>query len=161
MRKRVWIPLTILAVAALGFFGIAPGYLESSMNRIDGKPLGPVSAEAVALHKTLQIVDLHSDSLMWKRNILEHGDRGHEDLPRLSEGNVALQVFSSVSQTPKGLNYDRNSADSDVLTALVIAVVCWLGMRMLQWIPERPFYLIATAALGLSGVKLLWDGVMG
>lgn len=121
MRKRIWIPLVTLAVAAGGFFGLAPGWLESSMNKLDGKELIPVSEEAQALHRTLQIVDLHSDSLMWKRSILEHGDRGHEDLPRLSEGNVALQVFSSVSQTPKGLNYDRNSADSDVLTALVIA----------------------------------------
>jgi len=34
-------------------------------------------------------------------------------------------------------------------------------MRLLKWIPERPFYLLATAALGLSGVKLLWDGVVG
>lgn len=121
MRKRIWIPLVTLAVAAGGFFGLAPRWLESSMNKLDGKELIPVSEAAQALHRTLQIVDLHSDLLMWKRNILEHGDRGHEDLPRLSEGNVALQVFSSVSQTPKGLNYDRNSADSDVLTALVIA----------------------------------------
>ena len=37
----------------------------------------------------------------------------------------------------------------------------WLGLRLLRRIPERPFYLFATAGLGLSGVKLLWDGVMG
>ena len=48
MRKRVWIPLTIVAVAALGFFGLGPGYLESSLNRVDGKPLAPISAEARA-----------------------------------------------------------------------------------------------------------------
>ena len=28
-------------------------------------------------------------------------------------------------------------------------------------IPERPFFLFATLALGLSGVKLLWDGLVG
>lgn len=121
MRKRVWIPLTILAVAALGFFGIAPGYLESSMNRIDGKPLGPVSAEAVALHKTLQIVDLHSDTLMWSRDLLDPAKRGHEDLPRLAAGNVTLQLFSSVTKTPRGQNYDGNSGDTDNITPLVIA----------------------------------------
>lgn len=37
----------------------------------------------------------------------------------------------------------------------------WLGIRILRHIPERPFYLIATAALGLSGFKLLWDGIFG
>lgn len=121
MRKRVWIPLTILSVAALGFFGIAPGYLESSMNRIDGKPLIPVSAEALALHKTLQIVDLHSDTLMWDRDLLQRAHRGHEDLPRLAEGNVTLQLFSSVTKTPRGQNYDGNAGDTDNITPLVIA----------------------------------------
>ena len=121
MRKRVWIPLTIVAVAALGFFGLGPGYLESSLNRVDGKPLAPVSAEARALHKTLQIVDLHSDTLMWDRDLLKQADRGHEDLPRLQGGNVALQLFSSVTKSPRGQNYDGNTGDTDNITPLVVA----------------------------------------
>jgi len=121
MRKRFWIPLGVAVVAAIGFFGIAPGYLEKGMNQIDGQPLIPVSAQAAALHKTLAIVDLHSDTLMWRRNLLDSASRGHEDLPRLEAGNVALQVFSSVSKTPRGLNYDRNTGDSDNITALAIA----------------------------------------
>jgi microsomal dipeptidase-like Zn-dependent dipeptidase len=121
MRKRVWIPLGIVAVATLGFFGFAPAYLESSINRVDGKPLAPVSAEARALHKTLQIVDLHSDTLMWDRDLLKQADRGHEDLPRLQGGNVALQLFSSVTKSPRGQNYDGNTGDTDNITPLVVA----------------------------------------
>ena len=121
MRKRVWIPLGIVAAAALGFFGLGPAYLESSMNRIDGKPLAPVSAEAQALHSTLQIVDLHSDTLMWDRDLLQAADRGHEDLPRLKAGNVALQLFSSVTKSPRGQNYDGNTGDTDNITPLVVA----------------------------------------
>ena len=121
MRKRWWIALGLAAVAGTGFFGIVPGWLEGSMNRIDGKPLIPVSAEARALHRTLTIVDLHSDTLMWDRDLLARGGRGHEDLPRMQAGNVALQVFSSVTKTPMGQNYDANGADSDNITALVIA----------------------------------------
>lgn len=121
MRKRVWIPLAVLAVAAAGFFGVAPGYLEASMNKIDGKPPIAVSAEAKALHASLQIVDLHSDTLMWKRDLLGTTPRGHEDLARLQQGNVALQVFSSVTKTPRGQNYDANGADSDNITVLAIA----------------------------------------
>ena len=121
MRKRVWIPLAVLALAGVGFFGVAPGYLEASMNKIDGKPLLKVSSEALALHKTLQIVDLHSDTLMWDRDLLARADRGHEDLPRLQAGNVALQLFSSVTKTPRGQNYDGNSDDTDNITPLVIA----------------------------------------
>lgn len=121
MRKRYWIPLVVLALAAIGFFGIAPGYVEGSMNKIDGKPLLKVTPEAIALHKTLTIVDLHSDTLMWDRDLLSRASRGHEDLPRLADGNVALQLFSSVSKTPRGQNYDANGADSDNITSLVIA----------------------------------------
>jgi len=121
MRKRVWMPLAVLALGAVGFFGVAPGYLEASMNKIDGQPGIPVSAEAKALHQTLQIVDLHSDTLMWRRDMLKAADRGHEDLPRLQAGNVALQLFSSVTKTPRGQNYDGNSGDTDNITPLVIA----------------------------------------
>jgi microsomal dipeptidase-like Zn-dependent dipeptidase len=121
MRKRVWIPAALLAVAAVGFFGFAPAYIEAGQNRIDGQPLIPVSAEARALHQSLQIVDLHSDTLMWNRDPLQRATRGHEDLPRLQEGNVALQLFSSVTKSPRGQNYDGNSGDTDNITPLVIA----------------------------------------
>ena len=53
--------------------------------------------------------------------MLDRADRGHMDLPRLQEGNVALQVFSSVSKTPKGQNYDANGSDSDNITLLAVA----------------------------------------
>jgi len=121
MRKKIWIPATLIAAAAVGFFGFAPGYVEGSMNQIDGKPLIKVSDEAKALHKTLNIVDLHSDTLMWNRDITERASRGHMDLPRLQEGNVALQLFSSVTKTPKGQNYDGNSDKTDNITLLTIA----------------------------------------
>ncbi len=111
----------LLVVAAVGFFTFAPGYVESSMNKIDGKPLPKVSDEAIALHKTLTIVDLHSDTLMWKRDVLDRVDRGHMDLPRLQAGNVALQLLSSVSKTPKGQNYDANGGDTDNITLLAVA----------------------------------------
>ena len=121
MRKKIWIPATLIAAAALGFFGFAPGYVEGVMNQIDGKPLIVVSDEAKALHKTLNIVDLHSDTLMWNRDLNDSASRGHMDLPRLQEGNVALQLFSSVTKTPKNQNYDGNGADTDNITLLTIA----------------------------------------
>jgi len=121
MRKKFWIPLTLIGAAAIGFFGFLPGYVEGSMNAVDGQPLIKVSDEAKALHKTLNIVDLHSDTLMWSRDLGDRADRGHMDLPRLQEGNVALQLFSSVTKTPKGQNYDGNGADTDNITLLTFA----------------------------------------
>ena len=122
MKKTVLIIVgLVLLFGIAGFFQFGPGMVERSMNQIDGEPLIEVSDEAKALHKTLTIVDLHSDTLLWNRNLLSRGTRGHMDLPRLEEGNVALQVFSSVTKTPKGQNYDANDADSDNITPLVIA----------------------------------------
>ena len=121
MRKKYWIPLALIGAAFIGFFGFAPGYVEGSMNQIDGKPLIQVSDEAMALHRTLNIVDLHSDTLMWNRDLNDAATRGHMDLPRLQEGNVALQLFSSVTKTPKGQNYDGNSDETDNITLLTVA----------------------------------------
>ncbi|MFO1241249.1 MAG: dipeptidase [Sphingomonadaceae bacterium] len=112
--------LILLAVALAGFFLFAPGIVERSMNKVV-----PVAAKAgpraLALHKTLAIADMHSDTLMWQRDVLDRASRGHVDLPRLEDGHVALQVFSSVSKTPKGQNYDANGSDSDNITLLTVA----------------------------------------
>jgi membrane dipeptidase len=121
MRKFLWGLVALLLVAGAGFFVITPGYVESDLNRVDGKPLPKISQAARDLHAKLIIVDLHSDSLMWSRDIEQRGNRGHMDLPRLQDGNVALQIFSSVTKTPKGQNYNANGADSDNITLLAIA----------------------------------------
>jgi microsomal dipeptidase-like Zn-dependent dipeptidase len=67
------------------------------------------------------VVDLHGDSLMWRRDINRRIDHGTIDVPRLREGGIGLQVFSSVTKTPKGQNYESNGADSDNITPLVMA----------------------------------------
>lgn len=121
MRRWLTALLLIVALAALAFFALAPGIIERGTNQIDGKPLPQVSERARALHKTLTIVDLHSDTLLWKRDMLDRADRGHMDLPRLQDGNVALQILSSVTKSPKGQNYDANSGDTDNITSLVVA----------------------------------------
>lgn len=127
--------LALVALVVLGFtafFLLAPKMAEDSMNKIDGEPLISVSPEAEALHASLTIVDLHSDTLLWKRSILEDSARGHVDLGRLQKGNVALQVFSSVTKTPKDQNYDSNSADGDNITLLAFGqlqpVRTWLSL---------------------------------
>ncbi len=139
MKRRLgWGLVVLLLIAGIGFFGFAPAYVESSMNQIDGKPLPKVNAKAAALHKTLTIVDLHSDTLMWDRDINAFARRGHLDMPRLRTGNVALQVFSSVTKTPKGQNYDGNGADTDNITLLTVAQL----QPVLTWrsLVERSLY---------------------
>ena len=149
MRKKFWIPLTLIGAAALGFFGFLPGYVEGSMNAVDGQPLIKVSDEAKALHKTLNIVDLHSDTLMWNRDLGGRADRGHMDLPRLQEGNVALQLFSSVTKTPKGQNYDGNGADTDNITLLTFAQL--QPLKTWRSLVERSLYHAAKRDHAVTG----------
>ena len=111
----------VLIAGLAAFFVFAPGMVERQRNLVDPAALPPVTAEAQALHDRLTIVDLHADTLLWDRDITRRAGRGHVDLPRLREGNVALQVFSSVTKSPRGQNYDGNDENSDNITALVIA----------------------------------------
>lgn len=122
MKRRILIGLVVvLVIAAIGFFGIAPVVVEAGMNRVVATPLPNVSPSTRALHARLQIADMHADTLLWRRSLLERASRGQVDLPRLEAGNVALQVFSSVTKTPKHQNYDANGADSDNITLLAIS----------------------------------------
>lgn len=103
------------------FFLLGPSVVEGGLNKVAGDPLPPVSARARALHGRLAIADMHADTLLWNRNLLDRSGRGQVDLPRLEEGHVALQIFSSVTKTPRGQNYDSNGADTDNITLLTIA----------------------------------------
>ena len=121
LRRLIWVISGLgLAIAAVFFFGVAP-FVDGRMNVVDGSKAIAVSERAALLHATLQVADLHDDLLLWDRSVLGPGTRGHTDVARLAAGNVALQVFSTVTKTPKGQNYERNSAASDNITLLAIA----------------------------------------
>jgi membrane dipeptidase len=122
MRTRILIRSAIvmaaLATGVASVLAITPADIERGQNQIVPVPLN-VTPSAEALHRSLDVVDMHADSLLWQRDLLMRGDRGHVDLPRLIEGHYALQVFSSVTKSPAGQNYDSNGADSDTIAGLV------------------------------------------
>ncbi len=121
IRKVLFGLLLLLAAGLIYVVTVLPGQFEAQTNVVTDEPLPAARADATRLHATLQIADLHGDTLLWKRDLLDKAARGHIDLPRLETGNVALQIFSSVSKTPRGQNYDSNSADTDNITLLAIA----------------------------------------
>ncbi|MFD2438291.1 membrane dipeptidase [Modicisalibacter luteus] len=89
----------LVLLGAVRLFG-AETY-DRLMNRIAADPEAPApTAEDKALHESLFIADLHADTLKWNRDLLERNGQGHVDLPRLVEGNVALQAFTIVTQSP-------------------------------------------------------------
>jgi microsomal dipeptidase-like Zn-dependent dipeptidase len=94
---------------------------ERRLNATTFVPPYAASDRARVLHERLSVVDLHADSLLWGRDLLVRGDRGHVDVPRLVDGNVALQVFAASTKSPRHLNIERNADDSDDVVLLAIA----------------------------------------
>ena len=119
MRILKWLA-ALTAIAAVLVLLLAPGIVERQANTVVPHSAWPVSAPTLALHRALTIVDLHADTLLWQRNLRDASDQGQVDLTRLEKGNVALQVFSSVTKTPRDQNYDHNSGDTDNITLLAI-----------------------------------------
>lgn len=111
----------LLALAAGAFFFVVPKRVDAGMNKVVQHAPYAVSDEAAALHRSLRVADLHNDALLWDRDFLARNKRGHSDAPRLAEGGFRLQVLSSVTKTPRNLNYAQNDAASDNITPLVIA----------------------------------------
>ncbi len=121
MRIVISASLLLLAAAAGGFFFVIPKRVDAGMNKIVPHAPNEVSAAAARLHQDLRLADLHNDALLWDRDFLSRNKRGHSDAPRLTEGRFRLIVLSSVTKTPRNLNYTENDASSDTITALVIA----------------------------------------
>jgi membrane dipeptidase len=119
MRKLL-IALLLLLLSTLVFFTL-PHILDRTLNSVASPPPYPTGDAARKLHGRLFVADLHDDALLWQRDLLERHSYGHSDLPRQLEGRVALQVYSTVTKTPRGLNYERNGADSDNITLLAMA----------------------------------------
>lgn len=122
MRRSVWImPFIVLPVALILFFFVIPYAVSTFMNGARESPPYRVSDAISALHDRLTIVDLHADTLLWGRDPNLRARTGHVDLPRLRSAGVKLQIFSAVTKTPRGLNFEHNAPDSDNITPLVIA----------------------------------------
>lgn len=105
---------------------IIPPALDKKLNPVSRESIVsiPVSEHANTLHKSLTIIDLHADSLLWDRDLLVRNDRGHVDIPRLIEGNVAVQAFTIVTKVPKNMKLEGNNDDTDEIS-LLAAVERW------------------------------------
>jgi microsomal dipeptidase-like Zn-dependent dipeptidase len=139
VRQRIALAAGALVLAALAVVHLyVPGRVERGLNLTLHPPPYAASAAAKELHRTLLVADLHADTLMWDRDLLERGRRGHLDVPRLIEGNVAVQAFTVVTKSPRGLNIEANRGDTDDITLLAIAqrwpVASWTNLT------ERALY---------------------
>ncbi|ELS34463.1 MULTISPECIES: dipeptidase [Pseudanabaena] len=130
------ISLTILI--AILVFSFGPSFVAKRFNPISPLVLQPLSSASQALHDSLNIVDLHADSLLWGRDLSKLENYGHVDVPRLLQGNVALQVFTVVTKVPTPLLLEGNNDRSDNITKLAILqrwpIRSWFSLK------ERALY---------------------
>ena len=116
MANALKITLGMGVLGAILFFWIGSD-LERYVNRVDPLPLPGATEAAHRIHDSSFVVDLHADSLLFGRDLLERSDIGHVDLPRLQEGGVGLQVFTAATKTPFGVDIHRTAANGiDFLT---------------------------------------------
>ncbi|TNF79392.1 MAG: peptidase M19 [Gammaproteobacteria bacterium] len=133
---RILAVLLLVALALMHW--VLPGQIEGSMNLVRAHAPYEIREDARTLHESLFVADLHTDSLLWKRDLLAESEIGHVDVPRLQRGNVALQVFSATTKSPSGQNYEENTGDSDNITLLAVAQM-W-PVRTWTSIYERALY---------------------
>ena len=114
--------LFILILAGILFyFFLEPPLFDIVVNRTRLRKPYKIADEALTLHKTLDVIDLHCDALITSRNLLKQGSYGHVDLPRLQEGNVAVQVFTIVTLAQTNVGVPWIPTEMDALTLQVIA----------------------------------------
>ncbi len=130
--------LAVVLLGAVAFFGVAPRWFDRNYNTVAQAPPYLASEAARQFHERLFVADLHADQLLWTRDPLQRASHGHVDVPRLIEGNVGLQVFSVVTKSPVGQNYESNAGDTDQITPMVIAQL-W-PLRTWTSLKERALY---------------------
>jgi membrane dipeptidase len=128
----------IVAVIVALLWMVLALQLESFLNKVEPTPLPAISPRARALHDTSFVADLHADSLLFGRNLLERSTLGHVDLPRLQDGGVGLQVFSMPTVVPFGLNIESNERPG--LDSLTIAGLAQLSPTAWQGPTARARY---------------------
>lgn len=112
---------TFFILIIIGFiilFGFVPTYTDKSMNKVTTTYTGTPGG---AYQSLPFIADLHCDMLLWDRNFLKEHDYGHVDLPRMQKANMAFQIFTIVSKTPRGINIEQNTDETDQIALLSFA----------------------------------------
>lgn len=103
--SRTWsFVACILAGFILLMWMTVPLYLQWQLNPVESHKPYTVSPQAQQLHASLFIGDGHAESMLGSRDMTQEPSYGQLDLPRMQQGNITLQVFTTVTKSPSGLN---------------------------------------------------------
>jgi membrane dipeptidase len=137
---RLVLSATIILSILIGIVGFifGPSLVEKRFNPVNDFAAQLLSPASQALHRSLTIADLHADSLLWGRDLSKLSSYGQVDVPRLLQGNVALQILTVVTKVPAPLLLEGNSDRSDNITKLAILqrwpIPSWFSLK------ERALY---------------------
>jgi len=122
MKKVVAALLGLICLGLIALLIFGPAMVEKSQNVVLAHQPYEVSEAAKELHQSLLIGDWHADTTLWNRDLRRRSKYGQLDIPRMQAGNQALQMFTTVTKSPVGLNYDQNDGDAaDNITRLALA----------------------------------------
>lgn len=139
IKKFFLLLIGALIIGIIYFYTVKIPQIDGEFNAVTPHEPYKITYSTQALHDELFIADLHTDTLLWRRNPAKRHDYGHTDLPRLRQGGVNLQVFSTVTKSPRGLNFNENSAEAPDDIALLAKVQLW-PLRTWNSIYERAIF---------------------
>ena len=122
MKKFLIGLLVLLVVGVFMMSTLGVKMMDEAMNVVvEHKPYA-ISDEASKLHASLIVGDWHADTALWNRDMQGRHDFGHVDLARMQEGNLGIQMFTTVTKSPAGQNYESNETSArDNITMLAMA----------------------------------------
>lgn len=116
MKKILRYFLVLFIFIAIIFFGFVAKYFDKATNTVTLK-ITDIKPDT-SYSNIPFIADLHCDALLWNRDFFVKHNYGHVDLPRMQAANMALQVFTIVSKTPRGINIEQNDDKTDNVAIL-------------------------------------------
>jgi membrane dipeptidase len=141
--RAVLYALTATLVLATALYLIGQN-AERFLNRVEPHVLPLVSDHARSLHHASFVLDMHADTALMGRDLLELSEFGHVDLPRLVQGGVGLQFFTIPTKVPYSRDiHTTRESDPDVLRLL----------GTLRWGPLRRTDLFRRAMVQVAEVR--------
>ncbi len=121
IKRSIYFLLSLIGITLIVSLIFGPAFLEKHFNKTLPYTPPTISADAKKLHASLTVMDWHADTLLWNRDFLEKSDYGQVDMPRLREGNISIQMLTTVTKSPSGQNINSNAADThDNITSLAL-----------------------------------------
>ena len=122
-NRQLRLSLLLVSLLAMLGFSSCTTMLDKISNGIDDPAdrkavMAQVPQRDLDFHQSLFIADLHCDSLLWARDLMERHDFGHFDVPRMVEGNVSFQILAMPTEVPIKIGDKRIGNSVGILTFL-------------------------------------------